>query len=774
VGACYRPAVPGVWLLVVNWNGAALLSACLDSLRRAAPDAHIVVVDNGSTDRSAAVVAGHPHVEWVPLGANRGFAEANNVILRRALAAGARWIGLVNPDMRVDAEWLARLVAAGEAIPDAGLVQGLVVFEDRPDVVNTTGLSLDALGRASDRDFEVPLTSLRRADGPMTGASGGAVLVRAQMLREIGLFDPAFFAYCEDADLSLRAAAAGWKAYYVSSARAVHGYERSFGKDSPRKKYLLARNHLRVVAAHLPWSRALVLPPVLALARATLRAPAELARGRPAHALAHLRAAGAGLAAVPAILARRARGRRIPPGAEPDVDRRSPARPGGRRALVAAAAVTTALALALGIGSLPWRPQHRTGEPTVELAVAGAGPLLAGAASVDLDAPAGTPIAGFPRVDWASDGMREPLRARALVLEQQRVRVALVSVEILLVSEPLSRAVEAAVKDLALDHVLIAATHTHAGPGGWWDNPIAERVALGPYDDARLTRLAARIALAIREAAAARRPAALAWGSADASHLARNRDGGPVDGRLAALRVTTPGGDPIARVVLFAAHPTLLGSSNRKLSGDWPGALARRERVPVLFFQGPLGDQSAATRGKDRSPERYARRVATALRRARPEAPDPEARIALAVVHAVLPAPDLGASPPLLRRLVRNALYGAFPVDTRVTALRLGPVTLIAVPGEPVAAVGERLRGRVGGRAEILALANDYVGYVETEDEMARGAGETQRTYFGPELAARLEAAVLLAAGAVERAVTAEAPPAEALVPASAPAAVAR
>jgi hypothetical protein len=210
--------------------------------------------------------------------------------------------------------------------------------------------------------------------------------------------------------------------------------------------------------------------------------------------------------------------------------------------------------------------------------------------------------------------------------------------------------------------------------------------------------------------------------------------------------------------VLFAAHPTLLGSKNRKLSGDWPGALARRERVPVLFFQGALGDQSVVTRGKDRSPERYARRVATALRRARPDPLDPEPRLALAVVHAVLPPPDLGASPPLLRRLVRNAVYGSFPVDTKVTALRLGPVTLLAVPGEPVAALGARWRARVGDRAEILSLANDYVGYVETEGEMARRAGETQRTYFGPELAARLEEAVVLAAQSVD----------EALVPAPA------
>jgi GT2 family glycosyltransferase len=307
-GACYRRAVSDVWLLVVNWNGAELLPPCLAALRRAAPAARVVVVDNGSTDGSADVVAA-AGAEWVPLGENRGFAEANNVVLRRALAEGARWVGLVNPDVRVDPDWLERLVAAGEATPAAGLLQGLLLFEDRPDVVNSTGLVLDAVWRATDRDFGVPLARLDRRDGPVTGATGGAVLLRADMLREIGLLDPAYFAYYEDVDLSLRAARAGWRSWYVGGARAYHGYEKSFGPGSPHKKYLLARNHLRVLATHLPLPAAALLVPALALARAGLIAPLELARGRPALARAHLRGALHGVVAGVGALRARLRGR---------------------------------------------------------------------------------------------------------------------------------------------------------------------------------------------------------------------------------------------------------------------------------------------------------------------------------------------------------------------------------------------------------------------------------------------------------------------------------
>jgi hypothetical protein len=100
----------------------------------------------------------------------------------------------------------------------------------------------------------------------------------------------------------------------------------------------------------------------------------------------------------------------------------------------------------------------------------------------------------------------------------------------------------------------------------------------------------------------------------------------------------------------------------------------------------------------------------------------------------------------------RNRLYDLVPDRAEVAALRLGPVTLLAVPAEPVASIGESWRARVGAGAEILSLAGDYLGYVETPEQMERAAGETQRTYYGPELESRLEAAVVLAASEARRA----------------------
>ena len=420
--------------------------------------------------------------------------------------------------------------------------------------------------------------------------------------------------------------------------------------------------------------------------------------------------------------------------------------------LLATLAALLVLALAAyGVGSIRWRPGTRAGPPRLERVATGAGELTAGAAELPIPLHHGLPIGGFARLHWASTGVRDPVHVRALVLSQPGASVALVSLEILLVPPALGHAVEQRVADLKLDHVVVAATHTHSGPGGYWSDPIAQRAALGPYDRAFADELAERAAAAVRDAYAARVPATLATGFADAQKLARSRGHGLVDGRLVVLRVAQRDGAPLAEVVLFPAHPTLLGKENELLSGDWPGALARASKVPRLFFQGAIGDQSARPPHGVNQVERYGRRVASAVDAVATGARDPAPTIAVATATAVLPPPDLGATPPFLRRLTKNVLYDWFPDRTRVAAVRLGPVTLLAVPAEPVAEVGRGWRERAGDGAEILSLANDYVGYVETQERMAEREGETVRTYYGPELESRLGDAVDLAADELDK-----------------------
>mgnify|MGYP005810377501 CR=1 FL=1 len=406
----------------------------------------------------------------------------------------------------------------------------------------------------------------------------------------------------------------------------------------------------------------------------------------------------------------------------------------------------TLAAVLVGVGSFRWRPWRRAGPPSLEELRRGAGPLLAGAAVVPLDPPPAVPVAGFPRLHWAAEGVRDPVSARALVLEEPGCRVALVSLEILLVPARLQRAIERRVRGLGLDGVVVAATHTHAGPGAFWEEALGERLATGPYQRAVFDLLVDRAAAAIRQAHDAREPAYLSIGTGEAHGLARNRSGGAVDGRLVSARLTALSGKVVASVVVFPAHATLLGVENRLISGDWPGALMRSQPQPLLFFQGALGDQSAAV---PQPPERYAHALETRVAAVHLSPGDPWPPLAFARASVVLPAPIPGATPPLFRRVARNLFYDWVPARAQVAALRLGPTVLLAVPAEPVAAVARSWRDAAGVGAEVLSLAGDYLGYVETSERMAEAAGETVRTYYGPELAERLAGAVRLGAGAV-------------------------
>jgi neutral ceramidase len=430
-----------------------------------------------------------------------------------------------------------------------------------------------------------------------------------------------------------------------------------------------------------------------------------------------------------------------------------------KKLLTALLVLLALVALAFGVGSMRWRPSRRAAPPRLQEVTRGAGPLLAGAAVVPLDPPAPVPVAGFPRLHWLEEGRRDPVGVRALVLQEAGCTVAFVSVEILLVPGELQRAVERKVRDLSLDGLVLAATHTHAGPGAYWEDPLGQRLATGPYREEVFEHLVERTAVALHRAAAALQPVYFSLARATVPGLARNRSGEEVDGRLVVARFVGLAGAPVAEVVLYPSHATLLGIENRLVSGDWPGALMRGHDGPVLFFQGALGDQSPRMPPRAAAnPERYANALDARIDALDFSQPDPWPELALARATAVLPPPVPGASPPLLRRIATNLFYDWVPARARVSAVRLGPVTFLAVPAEPVAAVGRSWRAAAGDGAEILALAGDYLGYVETSERMAEAAGETVRTYYGPELAERLAGAIQLAAEAVGQNRTAGAP----------------
>jgi GT2 family glycosyltransferase len=251
-----------VAVVIPNWNGAALLPTCLDALgRQTYGDFEIVVVDNGSTDDSAAVLARYAAVRVLRFGRNRGFGAATNAGIR---ATASRYVATLNNDAVPAAGWLAALVAAAEADPAVGMCASRMVFAARPDRLNSCGIALDRAGIAWDLLGGAPVGADRGLAEPF-GACAGAALYRRTMLAAIGLFDERFFAYLEDVDLAWRARRARWRCRYVRGAVVVHQHSATGGEGSVRKRYLLGRNKVWLLAKNYPaagWWR--WLPLVLA------------------------------------------------------------------------------------------------------------------------------------------------------------------------------------------------------------------------------------------------------------------------------------------------------------------------------------------------------------------------------------------------------------------------------------------------------------------------------------------------------------------------------
>lgn len=227
--------------IVPAWNRRDDTLACLLSLSRQEAGCHrheLLLVDNGSDDGTAeAARQALPGLGVVSLEANRGFAAAANIGIETALEQGADFTWLVNNDTLALPGLLGMLLDA-MAVEGIGMATPTVCTMDEPDVVwpsagwrrSLTLAAFDTTARPpSDEPYDVEW------------ATGCCLLVRAEVWRRIGLFDPAYVFYYEDHDLCLRARAAGWRIVHVPRARVLHRVAGSTGRGSALQMYLLAR-----------------------------------------------------------------------------------------------------------------------------------------------------------------------------------------------------------------------------------------------------------------------------------------------------------------------------------------------------------------------------------------------------------------------------------------------------------------------------------------------------------------------------------------------------
>ena len=209
-----------VTVIIVNYNTSACLLTCLSSLEKQRGLMHeVIVVDNASDDDSVLQVKQHfPWVALIESPTNLGFGVANNLALSRSTG---ELLFLLNPDAYVEPGCFAAIEAFMEAHPDIGMA-GTATLDVHGNIQPTV-------------DHEYPgqrycPETFQRLPGDIAWLLGSGLVVRRDVMERVQGFDPDFFLYGEDVDLSLRIRKAKWPLGYIDAARITH-----LGGQSERK-----------------------------------------------------------------------------------------------------------------------------------------------------------------------------------------------------------------------------------------------------------------------------------------------------------------------------------------------------------------------------------------------------------------------------------------------------------------------------------------------------------------------------------------------------------
>jgi hypothetical protein len=402
------------------------------------------------------------------------------------------------------------------------------------------------------------------------------------------------------------------------------------------------------------------------------------------------------------------------------------------------------------------------------------GGLRAGVARTTINPPLGTYLIGYGDRIKGCNAIHDDLTATALVLDDGTTRIAAVALDMLCLNEH----VVARIRDGIAsgggpppDHVMICCSHTHAAPiayAGGWSRPSHRRF---------IDPLVKKVVDLVLEADRERRPVSLSRGLGEAGIAVNRREVDPdgnvilgvnpdgfIDRSLHVLELRDPEGRPVATVVNFACHGTVLGPQNRAVSADWPGAMRREVEsatgAPCLFIQGATANQNPGHEWGDddidaveRLGSEVASRVlrvckdslravtATPVRAARervwlPTVPHLDERGRELGYRQV--ASRLGGVPRFLvdlfldsrypwRTITRRGEGGRPELALEVHALRFGECAIVSHAAETFSEIGNAIKQASPLPHTLFAgYTNGCIGYIPTAEAHALGGYEVE------------------------------------------------
>ncbi len=261
-------------VVIVTWNSAADIDACIDSINYGG-EFEVIVVDNASTDATPGLLRQHHHLKLVENQHNRGYAAANNQGIK---VATGQYVLLLNPDTRIELGALDTLSRHLDEHPDIGAVAPRLIGPDSSTQFSIRSFPTAAslfweliglsrlfpksrvFGRWKMKYFDYERTA--EVEQPMASC----LMVRKTVLDQLGGMDERFPMFYNDVDLSKRMADANWKTAYIADARVVHRHGASTRQVRARMIRESHRSAFRYLRKHdhsgLFWLKAIVLLPL--------------------------------------------------------------------------------------------------------------------------------------------------------------------------------------------------------------------------------------------------------------------------------------------------------------------------------------------------------------------------------------------------------------------------------------------------------------------------------------------------------------------------------
>lgn len=416
--------------------------------------------------------------------------------------------------------------------------------------------------------------------------------------------------------------------------------------------------------------------------------------------------------------------------------------------------------------------------------------LRAGAARIEITPPSGLDLTGFIARINPSIGVRDPLFARALVLDDGSRQLAVVVADVIGLSRESVNDIRrrvALATGIPAPSLLVAATHTHGGPATMFLQDC------GTPDSDYVEALERRMAEAVVQAHAALRSVTMSTGQAPNDSGVHNRrvPGGPIDPAVELLRFDDLTGKPVALLVNYACHPTTLNHLNCRYSADYPGLVTQQLEEATgaitLFLTGAIGNVGPIARGEESLATVADGIIATTLGMLPGLTPadsvglDTEGEL----LHLPLqPLPDRDAwlalreqyradllaangngdaakakvaeamvhwSERMFEALQKGELSDT--VDAEVQLIRIGDCAIVGVPGELFVEFGLQIKEQGALRQTLIAgFANGNIGYIPTRAAYGEGGYEVEDAYryYGYPTALAPEAGEQVVAHAVE------------------------